>query len=214
MQFVDRVDAGKKLAAQLLRAYKGQRDTLVLGLARGGVVVAHEVAALLGLPLHVIVVRKIGAPGNEELALGAISTSGEGIFNERLIGLLGATQEYLKATVEREKGIAQKRLALYQGSAPPPQIKDKTVLLVDDGIATGASMKVAIQAVRSQGAKKIVLAVPVAASDSLRQIEPKVDEVVCLSVPPFFEAVGAFYRVFDQTTDEEIIDLLSHHKSP
>ena len=208
MLFKDRRDAGKQLVPALSK-YKDQPDVLVLGLARGGVVTAHEVALGLGTPLNVVVVRKIGAPGNEELALGAIAEHGEGIFNEQLIGILAVSQEYLQREVERQKKILQERLELYRGNAPAPAIEGKIVILVDDGIATGASMRVAIKSVRDAGAKKIVLAVPVAAPDSLRKIQKEVDEVVCLSSPVFFEAVGAFYKQFDQTSDQEVIHLLA-----
>ena len=179
-----------------------------MGLARGGVVTAYEVAQALHLPLGVIIVRKIGAPGNEELALGAIVESGEGIFNEDLISLLGVNREYLKSEIEKEKKIAAARRALYLKGVPP-ELKGQTVILVDDGIATGASMRVAVKSVKAQGTKKVVLAVPVAAPDSLRLLEKEVDEVVCLYSPTHFGAVGAFYKSFQQTSDEEIIQLLA-----
>jgi putative phosphoribosyl transferase len=208
MLFKDRQDAGRQLALQLLK-YKNQPDTVVLGLARGGVATAAEVAAGLSLPLNVVIVRKIGAPGNEELAIGAIAEQGEGIFNDHLIGLLGVSSDYLKKEIERQKRILKERLILYRGKSSSLDLKDKTVVLVDDGIATGASMRVAIASIRHAGVKRIVLAVPVAAPDSLKKISKEVDETVCLSSPAFFEAVGSFYRVFDQTTDEEVIQLLA-----
>lgn len=208
MLFKDRRDAGRQLLP-LLGKYKNQQDVIILGLARGGVVTAYEVALGLNVPLNVIVVRKIGAPGNEELALGAIAEHGEGTFNEQLIGILGVSQDYLKKEVARQKKILKERLDLYRGNSPAPIIKGKTVILVDDGIATGASMRVAIKSVRDAGAIKIVLAVPVAAPDSLRKIQKDVDEVVCLSSPAFFEAVGGFYRAFEQTSDDEVIHLLN-----
>jgi putative phosphoribosyl transferase len=205
--FKDRRDGGHQLAQQLLK-YKGQKDTIVLGLARGGVVVAAEVATALHLPLNVIVVRKIGAPNNEELAVGAIAEHGEGIFNDHLIALIGVSSEYLQREIERQKKILQERLILYRGSASPLELKGKMVILVDDGLATGASMRAAIESVRSAAVKKIILAVPVAAPDSLDQMRRDVDEVVCLSSPPSFQAVGSFYRVFDATSDSEIVQLL------
>lgn len=208
MLFKDRSDAGNQLVP-LLRSYKGKENVIVLGLARGGVVTANEIAKALQLPLGVVVVRKVGAPGNEELALGAVTEKGEGIFNDHLISLLGVSPDYLKRQVEIEKQKAKARLELYLGERPAPNLKGKTVILVDDGIATGASMRVAIQSVRNQGAKKIILAVPVAAPDALKKIEKEVDEVVCLLSPAYFEAVGSFYKKFEQTTDEEIINLLS-----
>lgn len=207
MLFKDRSDAGKQLVAPLSK-YKDRKDVIVLGLARGGMVTAYEVASGLNVPLNVIVVRKIGAPGNEELALGAIAEHGEGIFNEELIGVLGVSQAYLKKEIERQKKILKERLERYRGNAPAPNLKDKTVIIVDDGIATGASMRVAVKSVRDAAAKKIVLAVPVAAPDSLRKLQKDVDEVVCLSSPMFFEAVGGFYRAFEQTSDEEVIQFL------
>lgn len=207
MIFQDRHDAGRQLAVALAK-YKKHKDSIVLGLARGGVVTAWDIARELELPLNVIVVRKVGAPDNEELALGAITESGEGIFNDHLIGMLGVSSDYLKREVERQKETARKRGALYRGKIPPPAIKGKTVILVDDGIATGASIRAAIKSVRKEHVKKIVLAVPVAAPDSLRLIEKEVDEVVCLYTPIYFEAVGAFYKSFDQTSDEELMGLL------
>jgi putative phosphoribosyl transferase len=208
MIFRDRQEAGMQLSAKLME-YKGKSDVIVMGLARGGVVVAYEIAKNLQLPLDVVVVRKIGAPGNEELALGAITASGEGIFNDHLITLLGVSSDYIKHQIEKEKALAKKRLELYFGKRPRREFKGKTIILVDDGIATGASMRVAIHSMKSEGAKKIVLAVPVAAPDSLRKIEKEVDQVVCLSSPAFFESVGGFYKTFDQTSDEEIIKILS-----
>lgn len=208
MEFKDRRDAGMQLAACLV-SYKGQRDVIVLGLARGGMVTAAEVASVLGAPLNVIVVRKVGAPGNPELALGAIAEHGEGIFNEHLIGLLGVSASEIKQEVERQKKILKERLTLYRGNSPAPDLKGKTVILVDDGIATGASMRVAIKSVRAAGAKKIVMAVPVGAPESLRKMHGEADEIVCLHSPIIFEAVGSFYRVFDQTSDEEVVRLLS-----
>jgi putative phosphoribosyl transferase len=211
MIFQDRHDAGRQLVPKL-QAYKDHKETIVLGLARGGVVTAAEIADGLHLPLNVIVVRKIGAPGNEELALGAITETGEGIFNDHLISLLGVSSDYLKREIEKQKALAKKRVEMYQANCPVVDVKGKIIILVDDGIATGASMRVAIKSIRASKAKKIVLAVPVAAPDSLKKMEKDVDEVVCLSAPSFFEAVGAFYRVFDQTSDEEIIRLLSKAK--
>ncbi|MGE3533690.1 MAG: phosphoribosyltransferase [Parachlamydiales bacterium] len=212
MLFSDRHDAGKQLALQL-KKYEARNDIVVLGLSRGGVVTAFEVAVFLKAPLNVVVVRKIGAPGNPELALGAVAEHGEGVFNEHLIGLLGVSREYLASEVERQKMVVKQRLALYRGNTEAPEIKGKTVILVDDGIATGASMRAAIKSVRASKAKKIVLAVPVASPDSLLKIEKEVDEVVCLDAPAFFEAVGSFYRLFDQTTDDEIIRLLAKNRS-
>ena len=210
MLFKDRREAGSQLASKLTQ-YQGLKNVIVLGLARGGVVTAAEVADALHAPLNVIVVRKIGAPDNEELALGAIAEHGEGIFNEELIGLLGVSPHYLQREVERQKLILKSRLDLYRGSAPAPELKGKVVILVDDGIATGASMRVAIQSLRQAGVKKLVMAVPVAAPDSLERIAQEVDETVCLASPHQFGAVGFFYRSFEQTSDEEVVRLLARH---
>ena len=208
MIFQDRRDAGRQLVPRL-KGYLAQKDCLVVGLARGGVVTAAEVAAALKLPLVAFVVRKIGAPDNEELALGAIAETGDTVFNQRLIAELGVSQAYLKQTIEKERKLAQERSARYRGAGKTPNVKDKTVILVDDGIATGASMEAAIHAMRQAHAKKVVLAVPVAAPDSLERLGKQVDEVVCLSAPADFYAVGSFYRAFDQTSDAEVIRLLT-----
>lgn len=207
MIFKDRHDAGIQLAAKL-KEFQGQADVLVIGLARGGVILADEIAKALHLPLAVSVVRKVGAPGNEELALGAITESGQGIFNDHLISMLGVSKEFLKKQIEKEKEKAKARAALYQGAKPAPSVKEKRVILVDDGIATGASMRAAIASLKKEGAAKIILAVPVAASDALKIISKEVDQVVCLYQPAFFEAVGAFYKQFDQIEDNEIIQIL------
>lgn len=210
MLFKDRNEAGKQLIPHL-KSYLGNQQTVVVGLARGGVITAFAVAEGLGLPLQVMVVRKIGAPGNEELALGAIAENGEGIFNDHLIAVLAISPDYIKREIELQKAVAKKRSELYRGEQPKLALKDKTVILIDDGIATGASIRVAIRSLRAEKVGKIVLAVPVAAPDSLRKLEKEVDEVICLSVPLYFEAVGSFYRSFDQTSDEEIIHLLKTH---
>ncbi|MBY0530254.1 MAG: phosphoribosyltransferase [Rhabdochlamydiaceae bacterium] len=212
MIFKDRLDAGRQLAKELI-AFSDSKNVIVIGLARGGVILAAEIAAALHLPMDIIVVRKIGAPGNEELALGAICESGEGVFNESLVSFLGVSQEYLEKEVERQRILINERLALYRGHGCPLSVQDKTVILVDDGIATGASIRVAIQSLRSLRVKKLVLAVPVAAPDSLQKIEKEVDRVVCLYRPSFFESVGSFYEVFNQTTDAEIVTLAKRNYS-
>lgn len=209
MLFQDRADAGLKLIPQLEK-YKSRKDVVVLGLARGGMVVAHAVANGLNVPLDVIIVRKIGAPENEELAIGAIAETGEGIFNDSVIEVLGVSPRYIEEEVSKQKKIAQQRVALYRGNKQGLEVKGKSVVLVDDGIATGASMRVAIRSVRARGAKEIILAVPVGAPEALKQMEKEVDKIVCLYSPTSFHAVGQFYREFDQTEDREIIDLLRH----
>lgn len=205
--FKDRSDAGRQLVP-LLQAYKENKNSLVVGLARGGVVVADEIARALHLPLTVIVVRKVGAPGNPELSLGAVTATGEKIFNDHLIALLAVSPEYLKGQVEKEKEIALKRLDLYLKGQSAPNVKGKIAILVDDGIATGASVRLAVQSLRKEGAKKIVLAVPVGSVDALHKIEKEVDELVYLLAPSDFEAVGSFYQEFDQVSDEEVVKIL------
>lgn len=211
MVFKNRSDAGKQLAP-LLNAYKNHKNAAVLGLARGGMVVAYEVARELHLPLDVIIVRKIGAPGNEELAMGATTEKGDALFNRDVIDLLRISEDALQKALEREKKLAQQRANLYRKNHPALDLKDKIVILVDDGIATGASMRVAIHAAKAQKAKKIILAIPVAAPESLDEIRKEVDEVHCLSSPSDFAAVGMFYRDFPQTSDEEVSSLLDKAK--
>ncbi|MES2344419.1 MAG: phosphoribosyltransferase family protein [Chlamydiota bacterium] len=211
MLFNDRKDAGKQLALRL-QVYKQVPDTIVIGIARGGVAVAAAVADFLDLPLDVIVIRKIGAPHDEELALGAVSEEGEGVFNDKLIGLFGVGKEYLKPQIEKQKVLIKERLELYRQYCPSQDLQKKTVILIDDGIATGASIRAAIQSLHVSKVNKIILAVPVAATDTLNLLRKEVDEIVCLSTPVFFESVGASYHFFEQTRDEEIIHLLSHQK--
>lgn len=207
MFFYDRREAGHLLAAKL-SPYKEQPNTLVLGLARGGVVVAYEVAKALALPLNVVVPRKIGAPGNPELALGSIMENGEGFFNHSIIRILGVSQNYLNREIEKEKARAQQRLTLYRQYAPLPDIKNHIVILVDDGIATGSTMLASIKGMREAGAQKVVVAAPVASTEAEKLIEEAADEVVCLYSQEDFMAVGMYYRNFGQTEDEEVVQLL------
>lgn len=212
MIFKDRRDAGRRLAKKLEK-YKGKKDTIILGLPRGGVVVADEVAQALGLPLDLVVPRKIGAPGNPEYAIGAITEDGEGIFNEEVVREYGMSREYLKKEIEKEKKEAKRRLKVYRGKRPPlSTLKSKTTILIDDGIATGLTMKAAIRSVKKKGATKVVVAVPVAARDSLLEIKKEVDEVISLYTPIFFGAVGAFYEEFSQTEDSEVIEIMKKHE--
>lgn len=207
MIFKDRQEAGRLLVPKLAE-YKGIKNGIVLGLARGGVVVAYEVAKGLNLPLNVVVPRKIGAPGNPELAIGAIMEDGEGVFNERIIRLLSVPQSHIDAEVEAEKARAKQRLTLFRKNAPLPDLENSTVILVDDGIATGATMQAAIKSIQKSGARHIVVAVPVAAAQSLYPIEEAVDRVVCLDIPEDLGAIGYFYDHFDQTEDSEVVKLL------
>lgn len=207
MLFEDRADAGKKLAAAL-KAYENKPNTLVIALPRGGVVVGYEVAHQLHLPLDIVVPRKIGAPLNPEFAIGAITETGEVILSQALIKELGVTESFLKSAMEKEREIAQQRLNSYRKGRPPRILKDRHVILVDDGLATGSTMRAAIKTVRAQQAKEIVLAVPVAPPDTLQKIEKEVDKTICLEAPYVFYAVGQFYRSFEQTSDDEVMELM------
>ncbi len=207
MYFKDRHHAGKKLADSLA-SYRNQPNTLVIGLPRGGVVVAFEVAKHLNLPLDIICPRKVGAPHNPELAIGAVTETGQGIMNELLISRLAIPSSYIQLESKKEAAVAKQRLQLYRSGRPTRVLKDQTVLLVDDGLATGATMKAAIQTAKAQGASKIVVAVPVAPPDTAEEMRSLVDEVVILYAPPFFSAVGQFYEQFSSTEDAEVIDLM------
>lgn len=208
MIFEDRKQGGVLLVPQLA-AYRSKPKTIVLGLARGGVVVAAEVAKGLHLPLNVLCPRKIGAPGNPELAIGAIMEDGEGIFNEELMRILDVSEGYLERETAKERERARQRLALFRSNHPLPNLEGYTVIVVDDGIATGATMQAAIKWLKGQGTARIVVAAPVAALESLDTIKAQVDEAVCLHHPYDFGAVGYFYEQFDQTEDSEVIELLN-----
>ena len=207
MQFKDRQDAGKKLANALSK-YQNLKDAVVIGLPRGGVVTAFEVSSSLHLPLDVVCPRKVGAPFNPELAIGAVTETGAGFFNDELISQLSVSKEYLKEEIEKERKESAHRMSLFRKNKPPLALKDKTVILVDDGLATGATMKAAIKWVKNQKPSQIIVAIPVAPQESLIEIENLVDDVVCLYAPSLFYAVGQFYGDFNQTSDQEVIELL------
>lgn len=205
--FQNRQDAGRKLALALEK-FKNQHDLIVIGLPRGGVVLAYEVATFLKAPLDVISPRKVGAPFNPELAIGAVTETGEGYFNEELIQNIGVSPEYIENESAKEKERARARLALFRKGLPPIDLKNKTVILVDDGLATGATMKAAIQSVKKEKAKRVIVAVPVSPPDTASEIKALCDELICLDTPWLFQAVGQFYREFAQTEDQEVVDLL------
>lgn len=214
MQFKDRTDAGKQLAAALM-AYKNHPNAIVIGLPRGGVVTAFEVARALGLKLDIVVPRKIGAPDNPELAIGAITEDGTRIFNHDLISQLGVSQSQIERIIEEERREAARRLKTYRAGRPPLNVEGKLVILVDDGIATGSTMKAAIASLKAKKAAKIVVAIPVGPTETIEELKMIVDEVVCLTTPSPFFAIGAFYVQFEQTTDEEVISLLNpSHERP
>lgn len=207
MIFEDRQDGGKKLAKSLKR-FKSNNDVIILGLPRGGVVTAFEIANELNLPMDLVVPRKIGAPDNPEFAIGAITEDGKGVFDADVISSYSISEDYIKREVEKEKKEASRRLKTYRQDRDPLILKDKIVILVDDGVATGSTMIAAIESVKNKEAKKIIVAVPVTSRSALRKIEEMVDEVIYLDAPLFFGAVGAFYEVFDQTEDDEVIELM------
>ena len=205
--FKDREMAGLQLA-NALAEYRGRRDLIVLALPRGGVPVAHQVAEALDAPLDVLIVRKLGVPWHGELAMGAIASGGVQVLNEDVVRSTGVTEAQLKAVLERERTELARRERRYRGNRPNPDLADKTLILVDDGLATGATMRAAVEAVRQRGAGRVVVAVPVAPGDTMRRLGALADDVVCLSSPEPFYAIGQWYARFDQTTDEEVCDLL------
>jgi putative phosphoribosyl transferase len=205
--FRDRRDAGRRLA-EALSAYAGRGDTIVLALPRGGVPVGYEVARALGAPLDVYLVRKLGVPGHEELAMGAIATGGVRIVNQSVRRSLGLTEADVEAVAAEEAAELARRERLYRGDRPPPDVRGRTAILVDDGLATGSSMRAAVAALRQQGPARIVVAVPVAARETRDALAREVDDVVCVLTPGDFYAVGLWYEDFSQTTDAEVRDLL------
>lgn len=208
----DRVDAGQELV-NALKKYKDQKNTIVLALPRGGVPVGYEIASALHLPMTVFIVRKLGVPGQEEFAMGALAEDGFVVMNEPLINQLGMTDREIQTVVEKETTELNRRVQHYRHGAPLPQLKQKNIILVDDGIATGATVKAAILAIRTLKPARIILAVPVASRESLRTLSELVDEVVCLMTPALFNSVGEWYDVFSQTTDEEVMALLDNVKT-
>jgi len=206
--FSNRAEAGRQLAEKLDK-YAGRKDVIVLGLPRGGVPVAYEVAKRLRAPLDVFIVRKLGVPGFEELAAGAIASGGVRVLNEEVMRAIPYADEAIEAVTVRETAELERREQIYREGRPSPELRDRVVILVDDGLATGATMRAAVKALRQQGAAKIVVAVPVGPPDTCREIEQEADETICLSTPPFFQAVGQYYEDFSQTSDEDVRELLS-----
>jgi putative phosphoribosyl transferase len=207
MLFRDRRHAGQVLAERL-HSYRGRGDLLVLGLPRGGVPVAFEVARALEAPLDVFVVRKLGAPGHEELAMGALASGGVCILNENVIEALGIDDDRLARAAAAAGAELARRERLYRGERPPVDASGRTVFLIDDGLATGSTMRAAARAVRAQSPEWLVVAVPVAAPRSYHELRADADEVVCPAIPEPFVAVGAWYDDFAQTTDHEVRELL------
>jgi putative phosphoribosyl transferase len=210
MRFLDRVEAGKRLA-QLLGEYAGRPEVIVLALPRGGVPVAYEIAEALNAPLDVLLVRKLGVPRQEEWAMGAIASGGARILNEEVIRLLGITEKTLTEVARRELRELERRERLYRGSRPMPELTGSTVILVDDGLATGSTMQAAVAALRVQHPARIIVAVPVAATSACELFNRPGEGIscVCAEAQEHFRAVGLWYEDFSQTTDEEVCALLN-----
>lgn len=208
----DRHEAGRRLATKL-QGYTGRDDVVVLGLPRGGVVVAFELANALGAPLDVYLVRKLGVPGHEELAMGAIASGGAAILNQDVIRAANVTEDDITAVAGREKKVLEQRERLYRGHSEPIRLAGKTVVVVDDGLATGATMRTALRAIREQAPAQVIVAVPVAPPETCARLEVEADEVVCLSTPEPFFSIGSWYLDFTQTSDGEVMDLLKEARS-
>ena len=206
--FEDRADAGRALA-KALGARRGAADTIVLALPRGGVPVAFEVAKELELPLDVLVVRKLGLPWQPELAMGAIASGGALVLNEDVLRLARPGDESVNQVRRQEQAELERREKQYRGGRPPLEMRGRTGILVDDGLATGATMEAAVRALQSLGAKQVVVAVPVASPEARDRIAAVADEVICLETPMLFSAVGQWYRNFGQTSDDEVSTLLA-----
>lgn len=207
MRFKNRVDAGQQLAKKLNR-FKNNPDAIVIGLPRGGVVPAFEIAQALNLPLDIVVPRKLGAPINPEVAMGAVTEDGSVHLDQTIISMLHVTKEELDKIIEEETTESKRRLKTYRKDRPPLDLKNKITILVDDGVATGATMFAAIESAKTRGAQKIIVAVPVGPPESMHKIKKKVDEVIVLDQPADFMAISLHYMFFPQTSDEEVIEFM------
>jgi len=207
MRFLNRTEAGRHLAARLGK-YARHPDVIVLALPRGGVPVAYEVAQALDVPLDVFLVRKLGVPGHPELAMGAIASGGVRILSHDLIDELGIALESVDLVTASERTELQRREQLYRGNRLLPDLRGRTVILIDDGLATGATMEAAVEAVRALGPARVIVGAPVGAAETCQRLRQHADEVICAEAPYAFQAVGLWYVDFDQTTDEEVLELL------
>lgn len=209
--FSDRKDAGKQLASALTDF--SFKEGMVVAIPRGGVVVGYEIASALNFKLDVIVPRKIGTPDNPELAIGAVTEDGTMILDDSLIMYLGVSNDYIYQESERQKQEIRRRQNFYRQGVSEPEIKDKNVIVVDDGIATGYTMKAALASVRNRGAATLTVAIPVGPPSTIKELKHQADNIVCLYTPEYFQAIGQFYSDFSQTTDEEVIELLKNRKA-
>lgn len=208
--FDDRKDAGRKLAAELEKF--SDKKAIVLGIPRGGVVIGFEIAKKIHAPLDIVVPRKLRAPNQPELAIGAITEDGNVILDQQLVYSLNVSDDYILQESQRQKSEIQRRIQTYKGDQGIPDLSGYTVIVVDDGIATGSTMKAALASVRKRGAESVILAIPVASASSLAMLKKDADETICLYTPAVFYAIGQFYRNFDQTSDEEVKTLLKKNK--
>ena len=207
MVFRDRREAGRVLAGKLM-SYAGRSDVLVLALPRGGVPVAFEVARALHAPLDLFLVRKLGLPGHEELAIGAIASGGVRVLNQDVVQPMHISDDVIDSVTALEQQELERRERIYRGNRPMPDVSGRTIILIDDGLATGSTMRAAIEALRQKGPARIVAAVPVGATETCAEFKDEADEAICAQTPEPFYAVGLWYRDFSQTTDEEVRDLL------
>ncbi len=207
--FTDRTQAGQKLAAAIKNL---SPKAIVLAVPRGGVVVGYEIAKAYGLQLDIYITKKIGAPGNPELAIGAVAEDGTYLLDDNIVAMLSVPQSYITAEAERQKGEIKRRLQNYRGNAPALDVTGREVVLVDDGVATGSTLKAALRSLRKKGVKPLIVAVPVGPRDTINELRSEADQVVCPYTPEPFYAIGEFYEDFEQTTDEEVTTLLQRNK--
>ena len=213
MIFKDRRDAGRKVAA-LLPHYADRKDVVVLALPRGGVPVGYEVARKLNAPLDVFLVRKLGVPGHEELAMGAIASGGVRVLNHEIVIYLGIADEVIDRIAAVEQRELERRELAYRDNRARPEVTDRVVILIDDGLATGSTMRAAAESLRQQEPRRIVVAVPVSSRETCEELRSEVDEIVCAVTPEYFQGVGLWYEDFAQTSDEEVRQLLTQAPQP
>jgi putative phosphoribosyl transferase len=209
--FEDRRDAGRRLAGKLVR-FRDERP-VVFALPRGGVPVGYEISRSLGAPLDVFVSRKLGAPDQPEFGIGAVAAGGVRVLNEDVVRRLGITEDYVERITAQEIAEVGRRLRYFRGKRPEPKVGGRTAILVDDGLATGVTARAAVEALRLRGPRRLVLAAPVCAAQTVNLLMPRVDELVCLECPPDLGAIGFWYRNFEQTSDEEVVELLERARS-